>query len=282
MQKILIIAFLGLLTACTSDSNSSYAKAEEVGDMFAVVEEVIELETPRTSEPPPPPGNGTTQKSTKLIKRGTFEIEVDRIERAKASLDAVLQVYGAYYSKEQYNAYYDRKNYDLVVRIPAVYFDSLILRLDGDMGRLKRKEINVRDVTEEYVDLDIRTENKLAYLKRYREILAVAKSVKEILEVQEKIRDIEEEIESNKGRLKYYDDQVAYSTLNISLNELIARPVSDKPGLGRRLQSAFSGGYQGFLNFCVGLVYFWPFLLLVGLLILFRKRINIRNPFRRK
>ena len=37
--------------------------------------------------------------------------------------------------------------------------------------------------------------------------------------VQEKIRVLEEEIDSKEGRLKYLDDQVAYSTLTVEMME---------------------------------------------------------------
>jgi len=42
---------------------------------------------------------------------------------------------------------------------------------------LNAKNISLTDVTEEYVDLNIRLENNLAYLNQYKEILKKAKTI---------------------------------------------------------------------------------------------------------
>ena len=127
------------------------------------------------------------------------------------------------YEKEQYNSYGNRNSYSLLLRIPNTKFDSLVNLLEIGIGTLESKNLTSKDVTEEYTDLNIRLENSLAYVIQYKEILKKSKTVKEILEVQEKIRRIEEEIESKKGRIKYLDDKVKYSTLSIEVTELITR-----------------------------------------------------------
>jgi len=145
---------------------------------------------------------------------------------------------------------------------------------------LKSKKVTAKDVTEEYVDLNIRLDNNLAYLNQYKEILRKASSVKEILEVQEKIRNIEEEIESKKGRLKYLDDKVKYSTLNLEITELITSEISNDLNFGRRISNAFNNGIQAFLSFVIGLVNLWPFIILLVLIYWGRK--PILNKIRKR
>ena len=152
-------------------------------------------------------------------------------------------------------------------------FDDLVYTLEKDIGKLLSKNINAKDVTEEYVDLNIRLEDNLSYLKQYKSILSKAKTIKEILEVQEKIRQIEEEIESKKGRLKYLDDKVSFSTLNLVISELIPFKLSKKRSFGSRVAGAFSNRVSAFLSFIIGLINIWPFLILLTLLILLRKPI---------
>src|SRR5699024_12383858 len=86
-------------------------------------------------------------------------------------------------------------------------------------GELQYKEIDARDVNDQFIDLETRLENKRSYLKRYKDLLSKAKSVKEILEIEESIRKIEEEVESTVGRLKYLSDQVDYSSLELRIAE---------------------------------------------------------------
>ncbi len=81
------------------------------------------------------------------------------------------------------------------------------------------KNISADDVSEEYVDLQIRQDNKQAYAVQYRKLLKRAGSIKDILEVQEKLRHIESGIDRINGRLKFLDDRVSYSTLDVELRE---------------------------------------------------------------
>lgn len=266
-----------------SESKPTMGKYNTPDDALTYDEE-IEMEPPRTGEPPPPPPiieevpdeeieEHFFEKGSKIIKNGHMNFEVDKLEIAKVKIDTFLSGCHGYYESEQYNSYGNRISYSLRLRIPNTKFDSLVNLLEQGVGNLKSKNVTATDVTEEYVDLSIRLDNNLAYLKQYKEILIRAKSVKEILEVQDKIRRIEEEIDSKKGRLKFLDDKVKYSTLQLELSELITTEISNKPNFGRRIVNAFNNGVQGFLSFIVGLVNQWPFLILIFLIFLGRKPI---------
>jgi len=274
MSKSLIIMLsLILIVSCQNESdlsNSNLGKFYAGDDAIAVSEE-IDMEPPMNSTPPSPPIEFKLEKGSKIIKNGFMKFEVDNLESAKSKVDTLLKNINGYYENEQYNSYGNRTSYSLQLRIPNSKFDSTISVIENAIGDMKSKNIKAKDVTEEYVDLNIRLENNLAYLNQYKEILRKAKSVKEILEVQEKIRRIEEEINSKKGRIKYLDDKVKYSSLNLEITELITREISNKPNFGRRLINAFNNGVQVFLSFIVGLVNLWPFLLLIIFIFIGRK-----------
>ncbi|WP_435523582.1 DUF4349 domain-containing protein [Chryseobacterium indoltheticum] len=48
-------------------------------------------------------------------------------------------------------------------------------------------------------------------------MLRSAKTTKDMLEIQENIRELEDEIDVAEGRLRFIDDRVNYSTLNLML-----------------------------------------------------------------
>lgn len=269
------------MVSCTNqstESNASLGKYHTADDALQFDEE-LEMEPPQTAEPPAPP-QSTLEKGSKIIKNGFMNFEVDKLEKAKSKVDTIVKSIGGYYENEQFTSYGNRNSYTLRLRIPNAKFDSIINEIESDIGDMKSKNVTAKDVTEEFVDLNIRLENNLAYLSQYKEILRKAKSVKEILEVQEKIRRIEEEINSKKGRLKFLEDKVSYSTLNLEITELISKSDTNKPSFGGRLASAFNSGVQGFLSFVVGLVSLWPFVVIGLLVFLGRKR--ILNVFIRK
>lgn len=272
MTKLCITLIVCLLiVSCQNDTEV----ANQTNGKYHIPESALafedEFQAAHTSTPPPPPPEFTLEKGSKIIKNGFMEFEVDNLALAKNEIDKLVDKCDGLYDNESYDSYGNRISYSLQIRIPNTKFDSIVFALESGVGELKTKNINARDVTEEYVDLKIRLENNLAYLKQYTEILEKAKTIKDVLEVQEKIRRIEEEIDSKKGRLKFLDYQVKYSTLQLEINELITSSISNKQKFGRRVINAFNNGVQGFLSFIVGVIYLWPFLL-VGLLLFFSRK----------
>jgi len=268
MQKITVILVSCLLVLGCQQMDSSEKQHDE--DNGFGIEQGIEFF--RASAPPPPPEEEPTlPKASMIIKSGYMKFEVNQLEKAKLGIDSILGDCDGYYENEQYTSYGNRISYTLVLRIPNEKFDSLAFVLEQGVGVLKEKNINAKDVTEEFVDLKIRLGNNMAYLEQYREILKMAKSVKDVLEVKEKIRYIEEQIESKKGRMKFLTDQVKSSTLNLEISELIVRELADKPSFTRKLGNAFNNGIQGLLSFIIGLVNMWPFLIVVGFIFMLRK-----------
>lgn len=274
IKNTILILCCACLACCQHDSMDYYG---DIGKHYGaedaiVIEEEMEIEPPRTAEPTAPPSYAI-DKGSKIIKKGNMKFEVIELDVAKYKIDTVLKDCDGYYENERYSSYGDRISYSLQLRIPTAKFDSLIYVIEQGVGELTSKNISADDVTEEYTDLNIRLANNLAYLDQYKTILKKAKSVKEILEVQEKIRRIEEEIESKKGRLKYLDDKVKFSTLNLEISELIVNEISNTPTFARRIINAFNNGVYGFLSLIVGLVNLWPLLILAIVLFISRKSI---------
>jgi hypothetical protein len=136
-----------------------------------------------------------------------------------------------------------------------------------------KKNIRVEDVTEEYTDVSIKLENKKIYLEKYRDLLKRSASTKDLLEIQENIRGLEDEIDVSEGRLRYIDDQVNYSTLNLTLTKEKPRnTVTSKIGFGSRLVDSIANGWNIFVNFLLEIVSLWPFLFIIPIIILFWKK----------
>ena len=275
---IILFSLALLMISCSSDQ-----RLESLGDLgqkrfvpaeALEIQEDIEIEPPRTSEPVPPPFH--LDKGSKIIRSGNMQFEVDDITNSKNKVDKFVSQLGAYYEDEAYKQYNGYVNYNLRIRIQGHKFDTLLTLLEQGIGDLKVKNISANDVTEEYVDLKIRLANKLAVLTQYKVILKRAKTIEEILEVNEKIRRLEEEIDSKKGRIRYLDDRVNYGTLNLELSQKQEVVLASVPGFGSRLSEAFMSGISGFMSFIVGVVYVWPFVLALVILFLFRGRMRAR------
>ena len=214
----------------------------------------------------------------KIIKDGRLGIEVQDLDKAKSIVDSLVKKSGGYYANERLVNSDFETAYHLKIRVPESQFEPLILALEMGDGEVKYKDIDARDVTEQFIDLETRLANKKSYLLKYKELLNQAKTVKDILEIETNIRAIEEEIESTYGRLKYLSDLVDYSTLDLE----ITKPKDTKYQIDKRdnfltrIRFALVKGWIGFVDLIVFAVRIWPFWIIITLFIYFLIRVGKR------
>lgn len=254
MKKILyLLTISGLLfsgTGCSNGGSAAESGTRVAGEMASADVQAPAAVAETSVEIPQP---------TKIIKTGRMGIRVDRIESAKGQVDELLAAHQGYYAEENSNDG-TRSDMTLTIRVPSARFDTFVAALESNKGTVLYKNISARDVSEEFVDIETRLENKRQYLERYRELLKRAATIEDILKVESYIRTLEEEIESAEGRLRYLDNQVNYSTLELSLStDRAVGPARDS--FGARIVRALSTGWQGFVSLLIGVLYLWPLLL---------------------
>ena len=205
----------------------------------------------------------------KIIKDGRLGMDVKDLSASKTNIDTIVRNLGGYYDNESLINNDYATAYDLKVRIPSDKFEILIAKIESGEGEVSYKEIDARDVTEEFIDLETRLGNKQKYLTRYQELLRNAKSIKEILDIEEKIRVLEEEIESTTGRLKYLNDQVNYSTLELNISQKKAFKYTPpfRQNFFEKLKQSLSRGWYGFVDLFFFLLSNWAVLILLAVLI---------------
>ena len=203
----------------------------------------------------------------KIIKNGTLSLEVNNLEKAKKRVDSLVQQMNGYYGSETYHNWSNKTDYSLQIRVPADYFERLVVNLEAGVGKVTDKNLKALDVTEQYTDIEIRLTNKRNYLIRYQELVRQAKTVKEVLDIEERIRDLEEEIESAQGRLRYLSDQISYSTLTltISMPTDYKFEMNKQPKFVERFKRSIVSGWQGFVGLILALLYLWPLWIVFGI-----------------
>ena len=205
----------------------------------------------------------------KIIKDGRLGMDVKNLSASKTNIDTIVRNLGGYYDNESLSNNDYATAYNLKIRIPSDKFEILIEKIESGEGEVSYKEIDARDVTEEFIDLETRLGNKQKYLTRYQELLRNAKNIKEILDIEEKIRVLEEEIESTTGRLKYLNDQVNYSTLELNISQKKAFKYTPpfRQNFFEKLKQSLSRGWYGFVDLFFFLLSNWAVLILLAVLI---------------
>lgn len=203
----------------------------------------------------------------KLVKEGEIEFETDDILASRKQIAEALNRAGGYITSDQELKEPGRKVSTVVVRVPAGKLDAFIAEATSGVERFDRKDIRVRDVTEEFVDIEARLKVKKKLESRFMELLSQTKSVTEILEIEKQMAQVRSEIESVEGRLKYLQSQVSFSTLSFTFYQRIAGETA----FGEKFKDGFSNGWKNLIWFLVFLVNLWPFLLIIGLIIFLLK-----------
>ena len=272
MKNFLTLSLFAVLFSCSdSNSSSSEMKSMEVNaNLMEVVAEPPSTSNslaPKQSIPDKSSGKSDTI-SKKIIKNGRMEIQVASIDKSKLKIEEKLKKTNAYIQDESFRNDEYSESLNVKIRVPYQNFDALILSFSEGIGSVLSKNISSDDVTEEYTDVSIKLANKKIYLEKYRDLLKGASSTKDMLEIQEKIRGLEDEIDVAVGRLRFIDDQVNYSTLQLTLyKEKVRDSVTSRIGFGSRFADSISQGWNSFVGFMLGVISFWPIFLMIPILI---------------
>jgi hypothetical protein len=211
----------------------------------------------------------------KIIKTADYRIQVRDMDQSTENIKVLLKTHGAYFSSmDERTTSYSVDNH-LSIRVPNENFEALLNSIGDEAISTQYKRINARDVTEEFVDIEIRLATKTEVRDRYIDILRdKASTVEEILNAEEKIRVLTEEIEAKKGRLRYLKDQVSMSTINLQLYERIPyqAEVEASPSFFSRLGKSFKNGWSMILEFTLFMANLWPVLIILGV-VLWRFRV---------
>lgn len=204
----------------------------------------------------------------KLIKEGRVEFETDNINSTRKQIYESIEKYKGYVSSDQEYKSVGRISNTIIIRVPANSFDLLLSDATKGVTKFDSKNIEVKDVTEEFLDIQARLKTKKELENRYLELLEKANSVTEILEVEKQIGQLRSEIESVEGRLKYLESKVSLSTLTMSFYQ----KVPNETEFRNKFKNGFSNGWDNLIWFFVYLTNIWPFIL-IGIALIFGIRI---------
>ncbi len=177
---------------------------------------------PATGNPPAeaPEHVAPAPSTRKVIRNGQMEFEVDRFDAAFAQVSKLTQENGGYVGTTDSEKLPNAKVKGTVtVRVPPDRLDTLVLQLRG-IGDLKSQKLEAQDISKHYSDLDSELRAAKAMEERLLNIIKEGKGqIKDLLAAEKELGNWRQKVEQITGEMRYYDNQVALSTLNITLFE---------------------------------------------------------------
>ncbi|MDU8884702.1 DUF4349 domain-containing protein [Yeosuana sp. MJ-SS3] len=258
MKAFIYFFIIVLPLACTTNSNKEDESEFYDGELSEMVlEEAVSDNAMMVSKSSVP---ATYDK--KVIKNSYLRFETEDLDKTYDKIIQFVKQNEGFIQNDNSNKSGNRLSRNLEIRIPTSNFQKTIDSISRYVSFFDTKRISARDVTEEFIDLEARLKAKQTLEKRYLELLSKANSVKEMLEIERELSNIREEIEAKQGRLKYLNDQVSLSTLNIEFYKITSQ-TGVTVSYGSKMWKALKSGFNGLSIFFLALLNIWPFIIII-------------------
>lgn len=254
-RLILFLLTVGLLFGCRSKSYNGEPRSLKMKSESAIMlNEDGQIVTP----PPPPESNTNTDK--KIIKTAYISIEVLNYAASRKLIDSTLKEFSAYIVDENLQNSESQISNSINIKVPSIHFDMFLARLSKIAKKVDYQNIETKDVTEEYIDVETRLSNSRKVEQTYLILLSRTTTIEEILKIEQKLGEIRTDIESTEGRLKYLNHQVSFSSINLNVYQTIEfKYIADKfTSFPQQFKKSLDVGWKGIVAFILFLIKLWP------------------------
>lgn len=252
-----VVLVLLMLTGCAGSATSSMGAP--AADSAPVMQERALAQAGETD------GSSTIRQ---VIANASLELVVADAQSAMDEISTLAGNFDGYITDA--NLY--RTNYSgeeqlqgvVTLRVPAARLEQALGALEALAVKTNSKSINRQDVTEQYSDLDAQLRNLQATENELRAMLEEVRSRPEakpadILEVYRELATIRGQIEQVQGKKNVLDNQIALSTISVTLTPDVAlRPVVQegwRPGVVvRDATRTLISALQGIANLAIWFV----------------------------
>lgn len=206
--------------AYEGSSNSSGTQAEEVTE-----------------------GQSAAKQKRKLITNMSMSTETKEFDKTIDFLQKRTDELGGYvesFSTDK-SSYSDERKANLTLRIPEEKLSGFVSEV-AEKSNITSQDMNVTDVTLTYADLESHRNALRAEEDQLLTLMERAETIEDIMTIQDKLTDVRYQLESMESQLRTYDNQITFSTLKVSVREVIEytpEPVKNPTYLERARDGFF-------------------------------------------
>lgn len=232
---------LGLFTGCGS---SSRATTNYAADSAAEV-----MEAAAVLEGSGAGGELTQPENRKWIVTVDIYAETEDLDALLSALTEQIAAMSGYVEDQSiYNgsAYSTRRyrNADLTIRIPAEDVDDFTQAVAGVANVISSSK-NLEDVTLQYSDTETRVKALETEQTRLLELMESAENMADLLEIESRLTEVRYELERYSSRLKLYDNQIDYATIDLDIQEVQEYTPTEEPTFWQRIRDGFLSSLKG-------------------------------------
>ena len=199
-------------------------------------------------------GSGAAPEGSpeKLIYSASATVETTEFDRTIEKLSALVEQYGGFVESSSINGsnyytqsrgYSSERYASYVIRVPSGKFSALMGSL-STLGNVPYSHTYTENITAQYYDTDARLTAYQTQEARLLEMMEAAETVEDLIAIEEKLTELRYQIESLQSTLKNWDRQVAYSTLDLEVQEVIEYTPESRMSCGQELALALTNGLR--------------------------------------
>ena len=278
LAAVMVLALIFGCVACAGSSKSAITSPRNLpsdGEMIAEPESYLSKDADAVSAPPMSPpmepgyadsvnrdaeGRGSMDMSSgstlaqKMIYTAQAQIETTSFDDTISDIYTLLQNIGgfvedSYITGVNYSAaYYNHQTYrtaEFALRVPSRFFSSLSTELSG-LGYVTSLRSNATNITTQFIDTESRLNTYKAEESRLLDMLSKAMTVEDMISIESRISNVRYEIESLTSKLRNWQNEVDYSTVELWIYEVAV--LSSESQTAVTYWSGVSAGFSGTLN----------------------------------
>ena len=237
MRKVLLLTLaIGLLAACSGAAAPSGAGgsvgAPAIGRDAGGTTEALAKAIPAPGQPASQPGSipvpAALDPTRALILTASISMRAQDPWGAADRAQAVATSLGGDVMSLSQSGKGDDRAASLVLRVPAERFNDVLrqLRALSDVEILT-SNVDSKDVTEQFVDLEARLRAKQAEEARYLALLARAEKIEDILRIDQSLAQVRTQIEQLTGQVNSIRTRTTFSTISLSVTPAGILPPTD-------------------------------------------------------
>ena len=189
--------------------------------------------------------NRVEPQQRSVIYTGTMSVRVDDVNAAANRAVTIATSAGGLVGADRRQLDDQRSEAHLTLRVPADRFDATLAEL-AKLGTEEVRAVQAQDVTEVVIDLDARLASQQTSVDRVRALLARANTIGEVVSVESELARREADLASLQARKRGLSDQVALSTITVSLlGPAVPAQKPDEPETG--FLAGLKNGWKAFL-----------------------------------
>lgn len=227
-----------------------------------------------------PTGETMAQSQDKIIKTFYMDVETQQFDSLVTKINYDIKRLNGYVEKSNLRGkgYYNNNSVQsgsIIARIPSDQVDEFITTVsENENANVVSQEESSKNVSLEYIEAESHLETLKIEQERLFAILEKEESLDNIITLESRLSSIRFELQDYETKIRYYDNQVSYSTVTLNLQEVRKLTVvsEDTPSVASRIKNGFGDSIynlsEGGKNFFVWFVVNLPYLIIWGIILI--------------